>query len=343
MSRAYIPQLDGVRALAILFVLIAHSAPAFAGFAARPYLGRFGSPGVQIFFVLSGYLITGILLAAKGRPNYFRNFFARRGLRIWPLYYLVVLGCMLSGFVHIHGLSWWPYFLYISNLVYTSHSPQPAPFGPLWSLAVEEQFYIVWPLIVWFLPKRYLRIVCVVTLIAVPLLRALAPFDVHSTVFQIDALACGALLASFEGHLQKLRGLAWCVVWVLAIASPNQTVQVYGGAALLILALDSTSIVARFLRNSALRYVGRISYGIYLMHVLIFDALATTPLRRLLTSGSWEKILLYQAILVGCSIGVASLSFRFFEAPILRFKRYFETPSRVEQEPAETSVLVTAG
>src|ERR1700738_1885766 len=111
--RPYIPSLDGVRALAVGLVLVGHSAPDFRGFSVlglslRHLLAQYGSVGVQVFFVLSGFLITGILLNTKGRPHYFRNFYARRGLRIWPLYYIVVSLVLLCHMVKLRGTTPWP-------------------------------------------------------------------------------------------------------------------------------------------------------------------------------------------------------------------------------------------
>jgi peptidoglycan/LPS O-acetylase OafA/YrhL len=168
--RKYIGQLDGLRAVAVVFVLIGHSGPNFAHFpAARHYIAQYGATGVQMFFVLSGFLITGILLAEKDSPHYFRNFYARRGLRIWPLYYLVVIFTLASGAFGRHGVSWWPYLFYVSNLTYGVDHAQPVPFGPIWSLAVEEQFYLAWPALVWMLTRKRLMAFCAVLMVVCPI------------------------------------------------------------------------------------------------------------------------------------------------------------------------------
>src|SRR6201996_2853221 len=159
LQRKHIPQLDGMRGLAILLVLLAHSTDVFTGVPFFRWIDGYGSLGVQLFFVLSGFLITRILLDTRDTPYYFRNFFAKRSLRIYPLYYALLIFVMFSGLVHQHGVRWWPYTLFLSNLVY-GDTTQPAPLGPVWTLAVEEQFYIFWPVIVSFLPRRRLEQLC---------------------------------------------------------------------------------------------------------------------------------------------------------------------------------------
>jgi peptidoglycan/LPS O-acetylase OafA/YrhL len=322
-ARSYIPQMDGVRAFAIGLVLIAHSAVDLGAFHLDKWSDRYGSPGVQVFFVLSGFLITGILLSAKDKPGYFVNFYARRGLRIWPLYYVVLAIVIFSGLVHRHGASWWPYLLYVSNLF--AHKTQPAPFGPLWSLAVEEQFYLVWPFVVWKLSRINLIRLAIGIAIATPILRATLPLGVHNTLFEIDALAVGALIAAYRGTLHRLRPLAWVLVWVLPLGVTWQTVQVYGGASLLLLALDDNSIVARGLRNFVLVYIGKISYGLYLLHSFVISAFQRTHLHaRVIASNSPVKLMLYLLLEGAVIVGLASASYFAFEKPLLRLKKYFE-------------------
>src|SRR5258707_1157994 len=162
----HLRQLDVLRGIAVLIVMIAHS----NGNVPALHLGsvfRFGWTGVDLFFVLSGFLITGILLRTKSEGNYFRNFYGRRVLRIWPLYL-----CLLAfGFLAIPFLQpylrptvaeqchpWQSYLLFVQNLCV----PMSGPFGPLqitWSLCVEEQFYLVWPLVVLLCsPKTITRV-----------------------------------------------------------------------------------------------------------------------------------------------------------------------------------------
>src|SRR3954470_11820129 len=204
MKSGRIPELDGVRALALIPVLYIHS-----NVLEHTGLGVFAAYGwitVDLFFVLSGFLITGILLDAKGEEGYFRNFYARRFLRVWPLYYalLFVVLLVIPRFHHeaqeVGRFSPWYYFLFLQNLF---------PFGgfvlvltPTWTLGVEEQFYLVWPLLISLVPRRFFPLLIAAGLIAFPLFR-LATFSLTRdwiyvyilTFCRADALLVGAGLA----------------------------------------------------------------------------------------------------------------------------------------------------
>src|SRR5256885_12607641 len=147
MAATRIRSLDGLRAIAIVLVMLHHS-PVMKAYFGGP---RYGWVGVDLFFVLSGYLIPGILTDAKGASGYYQNFFARRGLRIWPLYFAVLIATTevvprLAHSEHLSaGLPPWHYFLLLQNLLFSSAL---MPFlSPTWSLAVEEQFYLIWPFV----------------------------------------------------------------------------------------------------------------------------------------------------------------------------------------------------
>src|SRR5580704_6737113 len=147
----YIPQFDGLRGIAILAVLFAHLTYLHSiGFA---HIFQYGRTGVDLFFVLSGFLITGILLDTKALPGYFKNFYARRALRIWPLYYgvlfffFVFFPLVFPQHPFATDRSTWPYYLtYTQHLFF--HFKHSAPLTPSWSLAVEEQYYTFWALVV---------------------------------------------------------------------------------------------------------------------------------------------------------------------------------------------------
>src|ERR1700723_1358630 len=202
----YIPQFDGLRGLAILLVLIGHS-----GFLeAFPHAGmlEYARFGVDLFFVLSGFLITGILLDSKGSRHYFRNFYARRALRIWPLYYLVlfvafVVAPLFAPSMRPTAARIWPAFVfYVQNIVFIYRDTYPFGLGATWSLAVEEQFYLTWPVLVFFLRKQTLAIVAV-SLVVVSLSLRLAGrlygapsgFIHFFTLSRLDAIAFGSLAA----------------------------------------------------------------------------------------------------------------------------------------------------
>ncbi|HEV2276255.1 MAG TPA: acyltransferase, partial [Acidobacteriaceae bacterium] len=178
------PELDGIRGIAILAVLLSHAAVHI-----RPdvHVARIlielmipGWSGVELFFALSGFLITGILLRTKRSPNYFSSFYMRRFLRIFPIYYLTLtLGLIAAVFS-----PWWhslmpelektriAFYFYLQNcpLFWNHLQPLSGAFGHFWSLAVEEQFYLVWPILIWLLPeKTVFRICCAGFLLALPL------------------------------------------------------------------------------------------------------------------------------------------------------------------------------
>jgi peptidoglycan/LPS O-acetylase OafA/YrhL len=350
MSRRYIPQLDGLRALAILPVLLAHAGPDFTGIRVLAHLDRLGVVGVQLFFVLSGFLITGILINAKDHEGYFLNFFARRGLRIWPLYYAALLFIFAtSHFPKEMGIHWHVYALYFSNLYYEHHRHQPGPLIPMWSLAVEEQFYLVWPFLVWLVSRKNLKRGTFVLLTVVPILRLLLPWDDHTTLFQLDALGLGAFLACIDNASDVTRKIASFVVWQLPLgiillftAVPHAATKmliVYGSGALLVLALKDASRLAAMLRNPVLMYIGRISYGIYLLHAIVFGVLRKTQLHMSLVAR--HSLILDLAFIAAESIvaiGLASASFYLFEKPILSLKRYFIP----HEQPATSRVVTTA-
>jgi len=202
----HLPELDGVRGLAILLVLLLHHL-------ASVRLGPLGEPlragwiGVDLFFVLSGLLITRILLRQRGRPSYFRGFYARRALRIWPLYTLVFLFALLVAW-RIPGLQYelsapqaWAHALYVQNLAFPG-AYGPWPLKVTWSLAIEEQFYVAWPLLVALLPERTLGRFLWAVVLGMPLLRwtelgaGASPLLVYThTACRLDGLAVGGLLA----------------------------------------------------------------------------------------------------------------------------------------------------
>src|SRR5688572_7114217 len=155
-NRGHIPALDGLRGIAVLIVL---------GFHIFPNHVKFGWAGVDLFFVLSGFLITGILLESKGTPNYYRNYLAKRTLRIFPLYYfflivffivfpLVGYSDSIYNYDYLSSTQSW-YWLYIQNwrIFFDPHYPGEDIISHFWSLAIEEQFYIFWPLVIYLIPR----------------------------------------------------------------------------------------------------------------------------------------------------------------------------------------------
>ena len=238
----FIPELNGVRGLAILAVLLFHFGslylPPNPTFADRLLMSvfRFGWTGVDLFFVLSGFLITGILIDTREASNYFRAFYARRFLRIFPLYYgvlalifflLPALKTMsnhpdLSAFLPAREQIW--YWLHFSNWR-TAINPQAFLVTNFWTLSVEEQFYLVWPAALAICPKRFYIVLCLL-LIALALILRNTPYfigiqNVHDnfiyrlTPFRLDTLALGALIAVLS-RTKEWQRLASRMMWAAA-------------------------------------------------------------------------------------------------------------------------------
>jgi peptidoglycan/LPS O-acetylase OafA/YrhL len=281
-----IVQLDGVRAVAVLAVFLNHA------------LGVSLWMGVDLFFVLSGFLITGILLERKRRKQpFFSYFYARRARRILPPYVLLlVLSSVLFGLGWLS--QWWWYVFFATNIGDALGQTGNPGFGVLWSLAIEEQFYLVWPIVVFLVSERTLAVVAGAGIVIAPLLRAAATPLFSSfwpiyflTPFRMDLLCAGALLAILMRRRpdlpERLTMPAWAtLVGMLAILlglhshypdlrDSNQpfsnaflyTLTLAMSTSVIVLALRQRGVVARLLSNPLLVYLGTISYTIYLVHV----------------------------------------------------------------------------
>jgi peptidoglycan/LPS O-acetylase OafA/YrhL len=372
-----------VRGLAILGVILDHSATwqspiAPVDRAVQAVTGS-GWVGVDLFFVLSGFLITGSLLDAKGGRHYFRNFYIRRVLRIFPLYYLVIGLVVLAASIpviadhfpwaatEVRGAQPW-YWTYTTNYLIALHGWAAAPMRSthLWSLAVEEQFYLVWPALVLLVDRRTLTRICVGLLIACPILRIglyFAHVPTHALVVltptRIDTLAFGALLAiavRSPGGLERWeRPLKYaalvCIVALLstlsfrprlADESPEictigfSLIAVVAGA---LVAFGATAAPGttghRVLAHPALRAIGRYSYAIYVFHFPVIGLLHARGLapdaRPALFGSHVPAQIAFTAISFGVSFAIAFASWYLFENPILQLKSYF--PYDREQHP----------
>ena len=370
-----IPAFDGLRALAALAVVCLHSAqlgiPLLTGGAVDTAAARVamsGWIGVDLFFVLSGYLITGILLDGRGASGYFRSFYARRTLRIFPLYYAalaallvfvpLVLPALIRDSVHpTAGQSWeWMYLTNWRIAWAGTWDAVPTHTGHFWSLAVEEQFYLCWPLLVWWLGPRGTKKLSIGLLAAAPVLRALllwrgvSPVAVFvSTPTRIDALAAGALLACLardQGGLDAVRPMArragvaaaaTLIVIVLRVGYLEQNhplVQIVGFSAL---AVGFAAVVAlagtqRWLGHPVLEYLGRRSYALYVLHPIIIALADRARVARgvplVAGSGLLRQGAFFCAVAAGTVI-VAEISWRLWESPWLGLKRYAPRPLRV--------------
>jgi peptidoglycan/LPS O-acetylase OafA/YrhL len=350
-----IPELDGVRGLAVLLVMAYHAFAYEMVFEQWTGLARgivavtnLGWLGVDLFFVLSGFLITGILLRAKGQPRALAHFYVRRALRILPLYYAVLLVILTvsanSGkFVLLSAA-------FLANVV--TLFGVPLLYAPLWSLAVEEHFYLVWPWLVRAARPAVLATVAAAIVICEPVARAwgfLNGWEVYYfSWFRFDGLAWGALLAlawqvwrndpsriwrlALGGGLSAVACLL--VAWPFGLLSRQRLV----GASLLysIAQMAFVSLIAAVLaqrgkrwtwlwRWTWLRHCGDWSYCLYLIHLLLFQAWDA-----LVHKLGWSPEMLFgqfgrygvRALAVfPVAFAIAAFSFRYFESPMLRWRR----------------------
>src|SRR5215468_1062806 len=199
-----LPQLDGIRGIAILVVIL-HNESVKYPFLYLDRLFTNGWMGVDLFFVLSGFLITGILLDTKQSNGYFKNFYARRCLRIWPLYYSsIFLMFVIIPFLRPsdgHAIfqrsgPWWAFPFYLQNFLIPDPAGAAGLLGVTWSLAIEEQFYLIWAIFVRFFSPRLLSRIAVCTICISPVLRLfLASYGVNlysNTFSRLDGLMAGA-------------------------------------------------------------------------------------------------------------------------------------------------------
>lgn len=364
------PSLDGLRAIAVLLVVLSHGSAKLL--APKTGMTGAGGIGVGIFFVLSGYLITSLLLrerSNRGRIS-LSDFYMRRLLRIWPLYYAVLL-FQVVVLVHInaqqwgslwvsthspqyaaYGHVWWSYLVFLQNYV-SDIKAVGLGLGVYWSLAIEEQYYLVWPLILIALTRVSWRWAVPAFLVGATalsfVLRALtaqghlwAPSNIewmtHTNIF---GLAVGSLLAwSRFDRLQRggpARGggafgviLAWVVVaalvlnaipalhagWVIKLPHPGyyQPLVLSVAVAAIIDYVSGGESRWSPLRWWPMVYVGRVSYGIYLLHPLVLAVVV-----HLLGRKGWVEM----GAFVLASVGVAAVSYELFEKRILRLKRHF--------------------
>jgi len=304
--------LDGLRGVAILMVLLFHTCQMPLGSVAtlpgRAFerFASIGWTGVDLFFVLSGFLITRILLDARDAANYYRVFYTRRVLRLFPLYYLSLVAFFWIwpflgnhiAFFRLHGpgtFGRWEQLWYWFDLVNlrTAFYPLLIPLlTHYWTLSLEEQFYAVWPVVVRSLRERWMAILAVAVMVVTPVLRALPWIqsinDVHPnfiyrlTPFNLDTLLCGALLAVLWRHIDRRRlrlgaavvlavTLPAVVLWGSpepgrGVLAPTMLAVMFGS--LLLLSLTSRPLSAVF-SWKVLRWMGKYSYSVYLLHPLV--------------------------------------------------------------------------
>jgi peptidoglycan/LPS O-acetylase OafA/YrhL len=360
LLRPVMPELDSLRGLAILMVILYHGLywqvdlPSYHG-AVRFFLKLMwaGRLGVNLFFVLSGFLITGLLIESLGRSDYYLRFYIRRALRILPAY-LVILAILAA-------IRYAPISFILLSLVYLSNLTPlfgiPIAYPVLWSLAVEEHFYFLWPAVVRRARSKSLIFVCAVVIIGTPTLRLISFFiaakrGVVSFVVNdytwnsLDGLACGAMLSAALREYKPARETLFKVSLLLlgiaivmgAVGIPlgilsrqvpmGMALQVvpfqFTFTALLCMSLLAGSSAWKSAVNSRiLQFLGKISYGLYLLHLLVFDFYTHFIGVFWKDGANTSHFLPLITRLVVCAVastGIAFLSREYFEEPFLRLK-----------------------
>jgi peptidoglycan/LPS O-acetylase OafA/YrhL len=354
----HIPALDGIRGIAIIWVVLHNAtampfAPASRWWHVLPLLAQPGWIGVQLFFALSGFLITAGLLDSRGSPHFFRDFYAKRALRIVPLYYtvlfvlLVLLPWLASPPAPFSSAHQAPLWFFAANWV----ESLPYGFAHFWSLAVEEQFYLVWPLVVVGLAPRGLLRACLWIAAGALLLRgALAAYGVASwtlyvnTACRMDALALGGagacvlriapLRAALRAHRVLLGVVALMVFLVGAVLTHLYDRERFSGetlgytllacscAAFVTWAALSDGRAVAVLASPPLRSLGKYSYAMYIFHNLIHKLLGEPWLTATFGKAPPLPVLFgYALVLLGVSYLLACLSWHALEKHFLRLKR----------------------
>lgn len=362
-TRFYEPELDSLRFIAFLSVFVYHCVPGQPSFykgwphamvrviGAAITAGEFGVP---VFFVLSAYLITNLLIREKestGRLDT-RGFYMRRILRIWPLYYVFVVVVSLLPFVahyqHMPLVYIAGYSLLVGNWIqaFARYAPSTLLARPLWTVSIEEQFYLMWPLVVRKASRVSIAVIAIALLVAANLSRVLLAFSSipsrmiiinYNTVSNVGALALGVLVAlglKQPPSLSPLKRIALLLVCVFVMISVGGVMDVHLKTGAIIgeplATLASAGILVSFLgvknpviRNPFLRYLGKISYGLYVIHMslwLLVGYLLMESARRYQTLGGRIEIAAPALVI---TIVVASLSYKWLETPFLRLKQRF--------------------
>jgi peptidoglycan/LPS O-acetylase OafA/YrhL len=362
-EHAHVPVLDGIRGLAVLMVMVFHffqrngiESPGLV-IRALTKMSVLGQTGVDLFFVLSGFLITGILLKAKGKPHYFRNFYMRRTVRIFPLHYFALIIVFvvlpvtsLAGWVPFRTQLWG--WFYGVTICATFFPGQPVPLH-FWSLAVEEHFYLVWPAVVRACSARKLALVCagcmVGSLVMRIVLLRLGYSSFFFTLCRLDGLAVGALMAIVVrepngfGQLQRYRPrtilavsvLAFGGLWVMFSGAGNTFIQAVKGFLAAVMygslvgatVIPSSRLLATLFASRLLRTAGKYSYGLY-----VWDGIIQGPLEPLLhvkhfaalvPSSPGTAYAIAGMVQAGATIVAALLSWQLLEKRFLKLKTRF--------------------
>lgn len=367
----HIPTLDGVRGLAILLVLIFHLYKYI-------YITNIGWIGVDLFFVLSGFLITGILLNAKATPNFFLNFISRRALRIFPLYYLflflffIVLPLLkhpvqVDNYDYLYDNQIW-FWTYTQNWLgaFSNEWINGSIISHFWSLAIEEQFYLFWPLIIYFNSKKSIVKMSLVIIIMSVVLRNIFIFFEYSwvtsyifTLSRLDNLSIGALCAVLIREKDFINILNRYTIYIMMISSSiiifiliytrnlsmsniyflsfGYTILAILFACIILFSLSDHrfNFLKKVFNTSIMVFLGKYSYGLYVYHIPVFMLLypKLKSSLKFLTSLEIISDLIASTLIFILVVIISLLSYHLVEVKFLKLKKYFH--------PTQPKVVVT--
>jgi peptidoglycan/LPS O-acetylase OafA/YrhL len=366
----HLPALDGIRGMAVLIVCILHyGGGAQSGNLLLRGFGlaiQAGWSGVTLFFILSGFLITGILWDSRNTVHWWRNFYIRRTLRIFPLYYATLFVVFLTAVFAHNGIfaltRLWFYALFLQDIpaLHTKLADLGSTLwlGHFWSLAIEEQFYLVWPFLITRMKTvRQAQHLCISVFVLSILFRAVIwrftprPFEYDEFLFtRVGELAAGGYLAMcfrdnswsrLQSRVRLITPLA--LAGFLAVCAITRSFRMATGpmmnlglpcitvfySGFLVLSLGN-GLVSRFARMSWLRWFGSISYGLYVIHQLLNPKYNDLAMFLAPHAGHNVQRALNFLLAATISTALAWLSLRFFETPFLKLRtRYKSIPAHV--------------
>lgn len=337
MKLSYYKNLDGIRAIAALMVMFYHFFEVNHIYFISD-ISSFGQTGVTLFFVLSGFLITRILLSTKDSKDFFKRFYLNRVVRIFPLYFLFLF---IHFFIYpIFSIANYPtlfeqvcYYFYFQNYFFSFHNFIEGPLNT-WSLAIEEQFYLFWPLIVYNLKNIALKYIIILIVILSFILRIYFCFKNYEpfyfTFTRIDSLAIGSIGAIYEFKLIRLsmkKNIFLLILFyfiyltaqyffsyfALVLSIEYLTISFfYLFLILLVINIKSIKFVDLILQNRFLILTGKISYGLYIYHTSIY-----TITQRILPN---QSVLVSFIFWFGSSFLISYISYNYFEKYFFKFK-----------------------
>jgi peptidoglycan/LPS O-acetylase OafA/YrhL len=384
--RQYVPALEGIRGYGFLLVFLGHyllpsqiAGPDTPQFKFLTILSSLGLFGVPVFFVLSGYLIGGILYGTRDRDGYFKVFYTRRILRVFPVYYITLLA--IAAFYMLRHISinyhFWIHFLYIENLLpgFVSEPTGPALMGHFWSLAVEEQFYLLWPLAVWFFPKKdkllgvaiSLVVFCCIARIVLPFVLNDPRMILFFTPARADAILLGVVLALVrnDGIYYKFERIAkWVVLagvagamllvcgegipWGHGIVGREILIPLvnFTAVAVVVAVMEENSWMNRVCSQRWACWVGSLSYSLYVFHYIYAPYFFNSVIPRLSRHmPSPLAAIVSCALALSVTLVLSILSYQLIEGPVMKLKGHMKYGAKRVTAPQQlpTGVLAKQG